>query len=286
MDPRPDSPSGPSSRGSARAPSPAGDPNAIQKVCVILRALAAHAPQRLSELSAVTGLNKVTALRILDTLVEEGFVQRSADGRGYVPGTEALAFAASFKRSDDVRELARAGLVRLAELSEDTALLSVRSGVEAVCVERQVGSFPIRANYLDIGSRRPLGVGAGSMALLAFLPDREADAVLGVLGPRLAPYPRSTTENMREEIALARTRGYVVLLDRVIDKMGAIGAPIFDPSGRPIAALAIAALSERIRDRETMLAEALLREADLIKRELMPGLPTPIAAPRRRRTAP
>lgn len=269
-----------------KEPAPAGDPNSIQKVCVLLRALAAHAPQRLSELSASTRLNKVTALRILETLVQEGFVQRTADGRAYLPGVEALAFAASFKRSDDVRELARAGLVRLAELSEDTALLSVRSGVEAVCVERQVGSYPIRANYLDIGSRRPLGVGAGSMALLAFLPDREVEAVIGVLGARLAPYPRSTPDSMRAEISAARKRGYVVLLDVVIDKMGAIGAPIFDPTGRPIAALSIAALSERIRDREAMLGEALLREADLIKRELMSGVPTPPAGAKRRKVHP
>ena len=47
--------------------------NAIQKVCAVLRALGGHAPLRLSELTVATGLNKVTALRILDTLIEEGF---------------------------------------------------------------------------------------------------------------------------------------------------------------------------------------------------------------------
>jgi len=271
----------------ARPRSAAGstESTSIQKVCALLRALAAHAPQRLTELSAATGLNKVTALRILDSLCQEGFVQRSADGRGYGPGPETLAFAAAFKRSDDVRELARASLVRLAELSEDTILLSVRSGVESVCVERQVGSYPIRANYLDIGSRRPLGIGAGSMALLAFLPDAEVEAVLGVLGARLAPYPRSTVATLRADIAIARPKGYAMLLDRVIDKMGAIGVPIRDPSGRPVAALSIAALTERIRDRETQLGEALLREADLIQREMRAGLP-PQTPTRRRKPMP
>jgi hypothetical protein len=50
----------------ARAPRATGTPNdtnSIQKVCAILRALGAHAPQRLTELAASAGLNKVTALR-------------------------------------------------------------------------------------------------------------------------------------------------------------------------------------------------------------------------------
>ncbi|WP_162501374.1 IclR family transcriptional regulator [Methylobacterium crusticola] len=243
----------------------------MQKVCALLRALAAPGPRRLSELAAETGLNKVTALRILDTLAQEGFVARAPDGRGWRPGPESLALAAGAGRPDDLRALARPSLVRLAEISGDTVLLSVRSGVEAVCVERETGSYPIRANYLDIGSRRPLGVGAGSLALLAWLPDREVDAILGIVAGRLEAYPRLGLAAIREAVAAARARGYVVLLDRVVDTMGAIGVPVRDPGGRTVAALSIAALSARLAAREAMLAEALRREADLMERERVPA---------------
>lgn len=246
--------------------------NATQKVCAILRALSARSPQRLAEVSAWTGLNKVTVLRILETLIEEGFVERAPDGRGFGRGTEFLALAASAGRSHDIRALARPSLVRLADISEDTALLSVRSGNESVCVDRQVGSFPIRANYLDVGSRRPLGVGAGSLAMLAWLPEREIEAVLGVIGPHLAPYPRMSVEVIRDLAAESRSRGCVVLLDRVIDRMAAIGVPILSESGAVIGALSIAALTERISERSDMLCQALHREADLIRREIGRGV--------------
>lgn len=246
--------------------------NATQKVCAILRALSARSPQRLAEISARTGLNKVTALRILETLIDEGFVERAADSRGFARGTEFLALAASAGRSQDLRELARPSLVRLADVSEDTALLSIRSGIESVCIDRQIGSFPIRANYLDVGSRRPLGVGAGSLAILAWLPDREIDAVLGVIGPQLAPYPRMSLETIRELIAESRKRGCVVLLDRVVDRMSAIGVPVRSEAGVVLGALSIAALTERIAERSEMLCDALLREADLIRREIGRGL--------------
>jgi DNA-binding IclR family transcriptional regulator len=242
--------------------------NSVQKVCAILRALSARSPQRLAEISASTALNKVTVLRILETLIEEGFVEREPEGRGFARGPEFLALAASAGRSHDVRELARPSLVRLADLSEDTALLSVRSGTESVCVDRQIGSFPIRANYLDVGSRRPLGVGAGSLAILAWLPDREVEAVLSVIGPHLAPYPRMSVEVIRELMAESRTRGCVLLLDRVVDRMAAIGVPILSEAGAVLGALSIAALTERIAERSEMLCAALLREADLIRREM------------------
>ena len=257
--------------------------NSVQKVCAILRALSARSPQRLAEISAWTGLNKVTALRILETLIEEGFVEREPEGRGFARGPEFLALAASAGRSHDVRELARPSLVRLADLSEDTALLSVRSGAESVCVDRQIGSFPIRANYLDVGSRRPLGVGAGSLAILAWLPDREVEAVLGVIGPHLAPYPRMSVDLIRELIAESRTRGCVVLLDRVVDRMAAIGVPILSETGAVLGGISIAALTERIAERSEMLCAALLREADLIRREMGRGA---TAAPHPKGSAP
>jgi DNA-binding IclR family transcriptional regulator len=246
------------------------EPNAVQKVCALIRALSAPVPRRLSELAAETGLNKVTVLRILDTLAQEGFAARTADGRRWRTGTELTALAASAARPDDLRVLARPSLLRLAALSGDTVLFSLRSGTEAVCVEREIGSYPIRANYLDIGSRRPLGVGAGALALLAWLPEREMEAVLGLVAPRLASYPRLDIVAIQAAAREARERGYVVLLDRVVDTMGAIGVPVRDPDGRVVAALSIAALSARIREREAELAAAMAREADLMQRERVP----------------
>ncbi len=50
--------------------------NAIQKVCAILRVLAQNSPLRLTEIAEATSLNKATTLRILGSLIEEGFVSR------------------------------------------------------------------------------------------------------------------------------------------------------------------------------------------------------------------
>ena len=239
--------------------------NSVQKSCRILRSLTEPRVNRLSEIAAQAGLNKVTTLRILEVLTREGFVRRDNKTKTYSLGNEVFILAAALRDRDDLRARARPSLVRLAAMSEDSVLLSVRSGgTESVCVDKEVGSFPIRANYLDIGSRRPLGMGAGAMALLAWQAEAEVEAILPLVEPQLPLSPKVTMSWLKNEIDRSRERGYSLFLNILVDRMGAIGVPIFGADGRPVAALSIAALSDRISSRLDPLFDMLKREAEII----------------------
>ncbi|WP_342724412.1 IclR family transcriptional regulator [Bradyrhizobium sp. B097] len=254
-----------------RPPPEPGQPdkfNAIQKVCAILRVLAQRSPLRLTDIADTTSLNKATALRILNSLIEEGFVSRLAGAKTYELGQEARVMAVGARRSVDIAELAQPSLLRLSERSADTALLSVRSGVEALYLARSVGSHPLQPNYLQIGSRRPLGVGAGALALLVWLPDAEIEAVIEVIVPRLAKSPRITPKFLRERIAVARKAGHTVLLDAAFPGMGGVGVPVRDDAGEVVAALSIGAATDRIRRRESELADMLKKEAQVLARAM------------------
>ena len=242
--------------------------NAIQKVCAILRVLAQRSPLRLTDIADTTSLNKATALRILNSLIEEGFVSRVTGAKTYELGQEARVMAVGARRSVDIAELAQPSLLRLSERSADTALLSVRSGVEALYLARSVGSHPLQPNYLQIGSRRPLGVGAGALALLVWLPDAEIEAVIEVIVPRLAKSPRITPKFLRERIAVARKVGHTVLLDAAFPGMGGVGVPVRDDAGEVVAAVSIGAATDRIRRRESELADMLKKEAQVLARAM------------------
>ena len=102
------------------------------------------------------------ALRLLDVLVREGFVQRDPQTKRYTLGTETFVLGAAAAARFDPRPIVRPALIRLASAFHDSTILSIPRGAESVCVDLELGSFPIRANYLEIGSRRPLGAGAGN----------------------------------------------------------------------------------------------------------------------------
>ena len=242
--------------------------NAIAKVCSVLRSLSANSPLRLSEISSATGLNRVTVLRILEELSNNGFIERKGNPPRYNFGPEVLAMTASASRALDITTTVRPSLLRLAEFCGDTVLLSVRSNAEAICIDRVSGDFPIRANFLDVGSKRPLGIGGGSMSLLAWLPKAERDAILDITCNRLDRFPDISRGLLEQHIEKTIETGYAVMVEVVIKRMGGIAYPIRDTKGNVIAAISIAALTERILEREESLLRELKREIQIIEIQL------------------
>ncbi len=234
--------------------------SSVERACRILRAMSDPGVARLTDIAVATGLDKTTALRLLEVLMRDGFVVRDAQTKHYSLGAELMVLGAAALARFDPRPLVRPSLLRLTGSFEDSVILSLPSGVESLCVEVEEGRFPIRANYLSVGSRRPLGVGAGSLALLAWMPERERQAALVAIAPQLIRYPRITPALLEAHATQARERGYAVLLDVVVERMGGIAVPILGVDGRPVGAISIAALNDRISSREAELARALQRE--------------------------
>ena len=235
--------------------------SSVERACRILRALSDPGVTRLTDIAVATGLDKTTVLRLLEVLMRDGFVVRDTHSKHYSLGAELLVLGAAALARFDPRPLVRPALLRLTGQFEDSVILSIPSGIESLCVDVEEGHYPIRANYLSIGSRRPLGVGAGSLALLAWMPEAERQAALAVIAPQLQRYPRITAQLLEDHAREARERGYAVLLDVVVERMGGIAVPILGADGRPVAAISIAALNDRITSREAELARALRLEA-------------------------
>ena len=90
--------------------------------------------------------------------------------------------------------------------------------------------------------------------------DRDIEAVMPVIATRLARHSRITPRLLEKHIIDTRRRGYAVMVELVVERMGGIAMPILGGDGRPLAAISIAALTDRITSREDALAAALERE--------------------------
>src|SRR5690625_7772318 len=97
-----------------------------------------------------------------------------------------------------------------------------------------LGDYTIRANYLSLGSHRPLGVGAGSLALLSAMPAHEIEAVLPFVQEGLRRYPDYSVALLHSKIAEGQQNGYCVLLDVVVNKMGGIAMAIMRSEERRV----------------------------------------------------
>lgn len=242
----------------------------VQRAAAIIRLLAGEATAgwRLSDLARASGLGKTTTHRLLNALSEAGIAYQDIESRRYFLGYELIRLGRLATRYD-IAELARPALLRLARETGDTVFVSVREGLDALCLERQVGDFPIKTLTLEAGDRRPLGVGAGSLALLAFLPEEEIAEIVASNAPRLAGYPGFGPAELTALTIATRAQGYSFNDGRIVSAMCAIGVPVFDGRGRVAAAISVAAIRERMQpDRRDWIVGLLREEADRLAKRL------------------
>lgn len=231
----------------------------ISRAAAVLRALARGAQgRRLTDVALEIGLTKPTVLRLLRALEGEGLAFADPAGAWRL-GLGLVTLGAAAANRDGLRQLASDALNRIATRTEDTAFFSVREGAEIMCVDRQEGPFPIRTLLLAAGQRRPLGIGAAGMAVLAFLDDDERCGALEAVAPRLKEWPGHTPELLRKRIRAARRCGYALNDGQIMAAMWAVGVPVRDGSARVVAALSVAAITERLQGRRLDEIVDLLR---------------------------
>ncbi len=238
------------SKGSAQRKSgdARGAVQSIERAMELMSAVAAcgRAGRRLTDLAAASGLSKSTTHRILLTLSEARLVEQDPVSRLFFPGVGLFLLGTASAARFSIVEIARPSLVHLAEEIGDTVFLSVPVDNDCVCVDRQVGPFPIRTLTVDVGDRGPLGVGSGGLALLAFRTDDEIEATIAANDGRLASYRHFDPTGLRRFVATTRRQRYAFIDGLLVEGMSAIGVPLCDTRGRPIAALSIAAISSRL----------------------------------------
>lgn len=143
---------------------------------------------RIGEIAATSGLPQSTCFRMLHRLEAEGLVDRDAHTRKYYLGPLLYELGLLARPRYRLSELCDSALQKLAEVTQDTIYLSERSGLEAVCTHRALGDYPIKSLALDVGIRRPLGVGAGGLAILCALPPDEAESIIDANAPKYEKY--------------------------------------------------------------------------------------------------
>ncbi len=222
----------------------------IQRAISLLRVVARRNDQGapLSKIAGEAGLHVSTAHRMLSALVHEGLITYDPLSKFYHLGLELFLLGASAQQFS-IRNQFRNALDRIADETGDTVFLLIRSGNDALCLDRVEGKFPIRTIMVDIGARRPLGIGAGSLALIAFLSEDRLEEILSANSSRYPQYKHLTVGDIRNLISLSRQAGYVVSEGLFHEGVTSIGVPILNRQKEITAAITVSSISQRMDER-------------------------------------
>ncbi|PWG63203.1 IclR family transcriptional regulator [Spiribacter halobius] len=219
----------------------------IQRMASLLdRLAAADGPVSLKLLSAETGLHASTAHRILNTLLDIGYVERTRAGH-YQLGVRLLQLGNRVQMHVDLRREALPVMESLRDLVGETVNLTVREGDEVVYIERVSGTRNMRVE-LVIGGRAPLHVTAvGKM----FLAEEGAAGVREYIARTgLEPFTANSVtspDTLMAQVQAAAREGYARDEEETEDGVACLGVAVRDGTGRVVAGLSISAPADRLR---------------------------------------
>lgn len=248
----------------------------IERSLLLLREIAAHnrGGSRLLDLATRTGLQRPTVHRMLKCLAAENMVQQDPDSHRYFLGSMVFELGLTAAPRYNLKEICHPALTRIAEATGDTVFLTQRSGLDAVCIDRREGTFPIKTFTLEIGMRRPLGVGTGSLAILGALSEEEIRHTIEANVARL-PEHSLTASSLTAQVRRAQKLGYAVRDAPSLAGVRSIGVALRNQSGVAFASLSVSTISSRMNDKRVAeLATMLKNEIRLIEKQLGSGTDT------------
>jgi IclR family pca regulon transcriptional regulator len=220
-------------------------------------------PMSLTEVSRCLGLNKVSALRILLTLQQHGFVEKNAQDKRYKIGSNAFYVGSGFLAGGK-REKILEVMGQLVRELKHTITLGVLDGPYVLFVDRIDGTERVKVT-VDIGSRVPAYSSAAGKALLAGLENAEIIKRLRSVDLRSAAKPVSL-KRILTNIGKVRYERFSVNNEESTPGLIAVAVPIKNDLGEHVAALGAAYPAGILKNREEQrrVARTLQKAADEI----------------------
>lgn len=219
----------------------------VHRTVSLLRTVAKYNKQgvNLSKIARDTGLHNATAHRILAALVLEGFLTYDSVTKLYHLGIDLYHIGMEAQHFS-ICERYHSVIEKIAEKTEDTVFLLIRSGNDVLCLDLVAGKFPIRTMTIEIGARRPLGIGVGSLALIAFLSKEEFETVLSDNQDRYPDYNGLTKKDIAALAKKSQKDGFIVSKGLFHEGATSVGVPVKDRHGKIVAAITVAAIDKRM----------------------------------------
>ena len=241
----------------------------LERAVLVLKELTSRGTigWRLSDLASSCQLDRGTTHRIVACFIRERLARQRKSDRRYVPGPLVFELGLSLPQLSAFQLRCAAPVARVAKHLNGESLLYFRSGAEFICVAR-AGVTQLKALTIEVGTRRPLIVSAGGLAMLVALSKDEARAIVDDNLKRVRRFGETRIRSLKRVIRQSQKCGYGVSKGDIVPGVSAFGVPIRDSNGDPFASISVVGVTESFPgSRIPEVIETLEREARVIELE-------------------
>lgn len=198
------------------------------------------------EICQAADLSHATAHRRLAELVAWGALEKSDNGK-YSIGLRLWEVAALAPRGMPLREIALPYLRDLVIVTGGNSQLAVRSGSEALFLERLKGRNEIPP-IARAANRLVMPLTAAGLVLFAHAPSEVQETVLDTQIPQVTDYTVTDPIKLRSMLAEVRRQGYAMSNEQLEVGTYSVAAPVYDSSGAVVAALGLVLETSKTRN--------------------------------------
>lgn len=221
----------------------------------------AQEPITLAELAELHGLPRRTAARLVNGLIDRGFV-RASDKGPLRAGPKLIQLGAAAESRTGLLSVARAPLKALSQRTGLSSFLGRRDGDDSVHLHRTTGAQRVMV-ATPVGTRRQLAETSLGKALLL---DDTAETWARLFA---AADPHYRPRDWRALMAKAAARGAVLHEGPPPDSIRAIAVPVRDAAGGIVGAISVASVAQYLdADGMAALAPEVQATAEAISRAL------------------
>jgi DNA-binding IclR family transcriptional regulator len=224
-----------------------------------------------TEISNAVGLHKSTVHRLLNTLMNRGYVEKDIDSDNYMVGKRVLMLGSSVLDRMDVRTMARPYIRRLSERTNEVVHLSILDGDEAVYIDKveSLKQSSVRMNS-QIGKRVPLYCTAVGKILLSSMKEEQvADLLKGKDMHKFTNNTIDSVDGYIKELEKVRKVGYSTDEMEHEEGIRCIAAPIYDRKGKITASVSISGpIFHMTEERMPEIKSELLKTAEEISEQM------------------
>ncbi len=251
-----------SRKSTTRASDGAGSSKSLQKALRILLHMGQNGPEMgITQIAAALRLNKTTVYRLLNAMEQFELIEKNSENERYRLGLKLHELGCRAIESRTLRSEARGFLMELSRRSNESASLAVPGAGGVVCLDRVDSPSTIMAVRTLIGGRFPAHSTAAGKAVLAYLPEAEAKAIL--LQNRLTRFTPATLTRLaevKEDLELIRRRGYSLDEEELERGLSGVAVPVLFRERHLVAAVGLAGPTPRFRGKELSRKIAMAKE--------------------------
>ena len=224
----------------AAASEPTQAAGSLNRSLILINAIArgSRKGSSLTELVTRTGLPRPTIHRVLDMLIEVGWVVRDEESARFNLGLDLAALGYSAILRNPIERIASTDLSVLAEDLKQVVYLGVRSGLDIVCIGRYESQSQITVGRGWVGMRGPFGMSPSCMGMFAKMEHAEVQEIVNANMARYHRIEGFDENGFHKTLAQAVHTGYGTYDNIILDRTtSGFGVAILDSAGYPIAAI-------------------------------------------------